>query len=152
MNIVGTPYSAVQRSSCTACSVVTGSNAGAGNTTAAPWLNAPSTPITMPKQWYIGTGMHSRSSWPTSITSVTKYPLLRMLWCDSVAPLGKPVVPEVYWMLIGSSKDSVTNCSSSRTWSAAPPATSSASHSAAPMNTTSASSGQSGRTCSIIAR
>ena len=26
-----------------------------------------------------------------------------MLWCVSVAPLGKPVVPEVYWMLIGSS-------------------------------------------------
>ena len=31
-------------------------------------------------------------------------PLLRMLWCDSVAPFGVPVVPEVYWMLIGSSK------------------------------------------------
>ena len=31
-----------------------------------------------------------------------KYPLFRMLRCDSVAPLGKPVVPEVYWMLIGS--------------------------------------------------
>ena len=26
-----------------------------------------------------------------------------MLWCESVAPFGKPVVPEVYWMLIGSS-------------------------------------------------
>ena len=26
-----------------------------------------------------------------------------MLWCDSVAPLGEPVVPEVYWMLTGSS-------------------------------------------------
>ena len=30
-----------------------------------------------------------------------------MLWCESVAPLGKPVVPLVYWMLIGSSKASV---------------------------------------------
>ena len=39
-------------------------------------------------------------------SSVTKKPLLRMLWCESVAPLGKPVVPLVYWMLIGSSKDS----------------------------------------------
>ena len=29
-----------------------------------------------------------------------------MLWCDSVAPLGCPVVPEVYWMLIGSSGES----------------------------------------------
>ena len=37
---------------------------------------------------------------------MTKKPLLRMLWCESVAPLGKPVVPLVYWMLIGSSKDS----------------------------------------------
>ena len=27
-----------------------------------------------------------------------------MLWCESVAPFGKPVVPDVYWMLIGSSK------------------------------------------------
>ena len=26
-----------------------------------------------------------------------------MLWCESVAPLGAPVVPEVNWMLIGSS-------------------------------------------------
>ena len=29
-----------------------------------------------------------------------------MLRCDSVAPLGNPVVPDVYWMLIGSSGDS----------------------------------------------
>ena len=36
----------------------------------------------------------------------TKKPLLRMLWWVSVAPFGKPVVPLVYWMLIGSS-----NCS-----------------------------------------
>ena len=28
-----------------------------------------------------------------------------MLWWVSVAPFGKPVVPEVYWMLIGSSAD-----------------------------------------------
>src|SRR5215467_3534429 len=34
-----------------------------------------------------------------------KKPLFRMLWWDRVAPLGKPVVPLVYWMLIGSSKD-----------------------------------------------
>jgi hypothetical protein len=31
-----------------------------------------------------------------------KNPLLRMLWCVSVAPFGAPVVPEVNWMLIGS--------------------------------------------------
>ena len=46
----------------------------------------------------------SRSLYPQS--SPTKYPLFKMLWCDSVAPFGKPVVPEVYWMLMGSSKES----------------------------------------------
>src|ERR1700746_2270301 len=45
-------------------------------------------------------------------------PLLRMLWWDSVAPLGKPVVPLVYWMLIGSSKASPA----SRAASGSPPA------------------------------
>src|SRR3982074_2698139 len=29
-----------------------------------------------------------------------------MLWWESVAPLGCPVVPDVYWMLIGSSGES----------------------------------------------
>src|SRR6266511_829441 len=48
-----------------------------------------------------------------------------MLWCDSVAPLGNPVVPEVYWMLIGSSQDSVAATSASLVLSAAPPASSS---------------------------
>src|SRR3954462_3882762 len=37
-----------------------------------------------------------------------------MLWCDNVAPLGKPVVPDVYWMLIGSSNDSVASRSCNR--------------------------------------
>ncbi|BCO38345.1 hypothetical protein MHEC_47780 [Mycobacterium heckeshornense] len=46
--------------------------------------------------------MHSRSSRFRLSNSVTKKPLLRMLRCDSVAPLGNPVVPEVYWTLTGS--------------------------------------------------
>src|SRR6516165_5895808 len=50
--------------------------------------------------------MHSLSSGVSRIASPMKKPLLRILWCDRVAPLGKPVVPEVNWMLIGSS-----NCS-----------------------------------------
>ncbi len=51
MNIVGTPYSDVQRSSCTACSVAAGSNAGAGMTMQAPCEVQARLPITMPKQW-----------------------------------------------------------------------------------------------------
>ena len=40
MNIVGTPYSAVQRSACTASSTVRGSNASFGITIVAPWRGA----------------------------------------------------------------------------------------------------------------
>ena len=47
--------------------------------------------------------MQSRSSSVKLISSVVKKPLLRMLRWLRVAPLGRPVVPEVYWMLIGSS-------------------------------------------------
>ena len=43
------------------------------------------------------------------MTCPSECPLFRMLWCVSVAPLGLPVVPLVYWMLIGSS---VSSCSS----------------------------------------
>ena len=70
--MVGTPYSAVARSSWTARRVAVGSNAGDGKMTAAPRLYAPITPNTMPKQWYIGTGMHSRSASVMPIRPVTK--------------------------------------------------------------------------------
>ena len=51
MNIVGTPYRPVQRSSSTARNVVSGSNPGAGITIVAPWVVQPRLPITIPKQW-----------------------------------------------------------------------------------------------------
>ena len=51
MNIVGTPYTAVQRSSAIACSVTAGSKPGAGITMVAPWLVQPRLAITIPKQW-----------------------------------------------------------------------------------------------------
>ena len=56
----------------------------------------------MPKQWYSGTGMHKRSAGVSFMASPMKKPLFKMLRCVSVAPLGKPVVPLVNWMLIGS--------------------------------------------------
>ena len=59
-----------------------------------------------------------------------------MLWCDSVAPLGKPVVPEVYWMLIGSSNDSVAARSRRAAGSARRPVSTSSSQPGSPMNTT----------------
>ena len=51
MNIVGTPYTPVQRSAAMHRSVVSGSKPGAGITIVAPWLVQPRLPITMPKQW-----------------------------------------------------------------------------------------------------
>jgi hypothetical protein len=48
--MVGTPYSAVQRSACTAASTAPGSNASAGITMVAPWVVQPRLPITIPKQ------------------------------------------------------------------------------------------------------
>ncbi len=52
------------------------------------------------------------------IASPTKKPLLRMLRWVSVAPLGLPVVPEVNWMLIGSSAFNVAPSAASRSFSA----------------------------------
>ena len=43
-----------------------------------------------------------------------------MLWWLSVAPLGKPVVPLVNWMLMGSSNCSVSASERSRSRSVAP--------------------------------
>ena len=63
----------------------------------------------------------------------------------SVAPLGKPVVPLVYWMLIGSS-----NWQSGSSTSSPVPAAS-AYHSGEPSSTTRSSAGRPPRTDSIIA-
>ena len=51
MNIVGTPYTAVQRSWLIASRVMPGSKPGAGMTIVAPWLVQPRLAITIPKQW-----------------------------------------------------------------------------------------------------
>ena len=51
MNMVGTPYTAVQPSSAMHRSVVSGSKPGAGMTIVAPWVVQPRLPITIPKQW-----------------------------------------------------------------------------------------------------
>ena len=92
--------------------------------------------------------MQIRSACVYAQSSPTKNPLLRMLWCESVAPFGKPVVPLVYWMLIGSSKPSPARRSGSADRSAA----NSASHSGSPRKTTERSAGQLPRTCPTIAR
>uniref|UniRef100_A0A6J7M5R8 Unannotated protein n=1 Tax=freshwater metagenome TaxID=449393 RepID=A0A6J7M5R8_9ZZZZ len=74
-----------------------------------------------------------------------------MLWCVSVAPLGKPVVPDVYWMLIGSSNDSPA-MRSRKSLSGACGPSSHACHSGVSMYNTFSRSGSAPRTSSIIAR
>ncbi len=51
MNIVGTPYSDVQRSAATASSTARASNASDGITMQLPCVTAARLPITIPKQW-----------------------------------------------------------------------------------------------------
>ena len=50
MNMVGTPYSDVQRSSATVCNVASGSKPSPGYTIAEPCVMQARLPITMPKQ------------------------------------------------------------------------------------------------------
>ncbi len=47
--------------------------------------------------------MHARSCSVNFMVSEMKRPLFKILWWVRVAPLGNPVVPDVNWMLIGSS-------------------------------------------------
>ena len=63
MNMVGTPYRAVQRSLSTDAITSSGSNVSS-RTIVEPWLTQAITPRTHPKQWNSGTGMHTRSAGP----------------------------------------------------------------------------------------
>ena len=60
-------------------------------------------PITEPKQWYRGTGAQMRSFSVAFSPLPMAMPLFSRLRWLSMAPLGEPVVPEVYWMLATSS-------------------------------------------------
>jgi hypothetical protein len=51
MNIVGTPYKEVQRSSWTVSSTAWASNASPGITMQLPWVVQARLPSTIPKQW-----------------------------------------------------------------------------------------------------
>jgi hypothetical protein len=96
--------------------------------------------------------MQTRSASVYPQHSPTKNPLLSRLWWVSVAPFGKPVVPDVYWMLIGSSALSRVSRSANCPRSAARPASIREVHAGSPRKTTSRRSGQSSRTSATIAR
>jgi hypothetical protein len=85
-----------------------------------------------------------------AIVWAVKRALLTMLWWDSVAPFGEPVVPDVNWMLIGSSNWSDASRSAS---SASPTRAASARNASQSASSTivSRKSGQRGRTAASIA-
>ena len=107
MNIVGTPYRAVQRSAWTVSMTASGIVAFARDDHARAVRRAGEVAQHHAEAVIEGHGdAHPVLRGGSVHASPMKKPLFRMLWCESVAPLGKPVVPEVYWMLIASS-----NCS-----------------------------------------
>lgn len=75
-NIVGTPYSAVQRSVSMASRTRSGSNRAAGKTIELPCVKAPRNPITRPKQWKSGGGQQTISLGLKRTRSPTNQPLL----------------------------------------------------------------------------
>src|SRR5215208_3787623 len=112
MNIVGTPSTAVHLSSCTACKTFSASKLSTG-TIVPSWVTVLSVPSTHPKQWKKGTGIHTLSSGPSSMHSPMWKAFLTMFVWVSCTPLGNPVVPEVYCMLMTSSASSESCLSSS---------------------------------------
>ena len=104
MNIVGTPYSEVHRSWSTASSAARG-RSRAGTTTRAV-RRGRQVAHHHPEAVVEGYRHAHPVVFRVAGTLAVKWPLLRMFRCDSVAPFGNPVVPEVYWMLIASSVDS----------------------------------------------
>ena len=121
LNIVGTPWTPVQRSEFNASSVSTGSNPSPGKTIVVPPTTQAKLPSTMPKQWYKGTGIHSLSFCVSCILSATKRALLTIFVWVSVAAFGTPVVPEVNCRLIGSSGNSLRSIPTRRALSPSPP-------------------------------
>src|SRR5829696_4254036 len=100
-SIVGTAITVVTRYVSISSSARPGSNASS-YTSVAPFATAPSTVTTHPAVWNSGhTPMRTPSS-PSPDRSIVWAPLLtNPRWCNN-APFGKPVVPDVYWIIAGS--------------------------------------------------
>ena len=112
MNIVGTPWTAVQRSLVIVSRTAWGEKVSTG-TIVEPWVTQAIVPRTQPKQWKNGTGMHIRSFGVRFMQSPMFAPLATRFRCRSIAPLGNPVVPEVYMMQMTSSGSQEASSASS---------------------------------------
>ncbi|EJX04042.1 hypothetical protein EVA_07849 [gut metagenome] len=106
INIVGTPYRAVQRSLWIDANTSSGSNFST-ITCVHPWVSTFIDASTTPKQWNSGTQQHSLSSEVNLMCSPVIYPLLVILRWVSITPLGKPVVPDVYCIFTTSFGDTL---------------------------------------------
>ena len=108
MNIVGTPCSAVQRSSATALNAATRIERLAGkHHRARRWTRTPAPPAPCRSSGTAAPGCTANPGSEKSIAIAMKRPLLTTLRCVSVAPFGLPVVPLVNWMLIASVAEAI---------------------------------------------
>jgi len=78
MNMVGTPWTAVQFFVTSASMTFLALNISIG-TKGVPWDMQDMSASTMPKQWKNGTVMHSLSSWVNFMPSPIVWPLLSIL-------------------------------------------------------------------------
>ncbi len=92
MNIVGTPWTAVQRSFVIASRTAGAAKLSTG-TMVEPRVTQAIVPRTQPKQWKNGTGMHIRSAGVRFMQSAMFAPLATRFRCRSMAPLGNPGGP-----------------------------------------------------------
>src|SRR5215212_1414176 len=100
-SIVGTPIIAFPRYVSNSSSTSPGSKASS-STCVAALDTAPITQQTQPPVWNSGMVVMNTSPGSIPIRSAVSAPLLaRPRWCNS-APFGKPVVPDVYWIITGS--------------------------------------------------
>ena len=102
MNMVGTPWQMVIPSRSIIWRASSGSKPMVGTMVAA-LTAARVMPRMEPKAWEKGTGTRMRSSLVMRSTRSTSMALEVMFRCVSMAPLGFPVVPEVYRMKATSS-------------------------------------------------
>ena len=105
---MGTPKNTLMRCRSRLSSTVCGVNPGS-TTWVAPTSVPPQTSIASSAAWYIGATCRIRSPSRSLSVRLVLMPTHRMRWWSNSAPLGRPVVPDVY--KIRASSDSAMSTS-----------------------------------------
>ena len=94
MNMVGTPQNTVTPCAAISCMAASGSKRGA-STIIAPTATTEFICTVWPKVWNSGSAISCTSVLSSRVSATQHSALVTMLACESSAPLGVPVVPEV---------------------------------------------------------